>query len=58
MLLPINIEACCTLDDFSSADILVLKGDCLDANGKGGGLESNLVSLYLLSHYNNHVLNY
>lgn len=39
-------EACCTLDDFVKppADLLVLEGDCLDANGEGGELESYLLA--------------
>lgn len=46
-------EACCTLDDFVKppADLLVLEGDCLDADGEGGELDSYLVSKYLSSQY-------
>ena len=37
--------ACCILDDFVKppADLLLLEGDCLDANGEGGELDSYLV---------------
>ncbi|XP_017224328.1 condensin-2 complex subunit H2 isoform X2 [Daucus carota subsp. sativus] len=38
--------ACCILDDFVKppADLLLLEGDCLDANGEGGELDSYLLA--------------
>ncbi|KAL8157982.1 condensin-2 complex subunit H2 isoform X2 [Apium graveolens] len=44
--ITLDNEACCTLDDFVKppADLLVLEGDCLDADGEGGELDSYLLA--------------